>query len=288
MGERLHDRHYIELARIMETHTGIQLPPSKRMMLEGRLRRRVRELGLSGMDVYGTLLFEEGLLEREFAAIVDCVTTNTTDFFREPDHFIFLCDQAVPQLLLAPDRPGADLKIWSAAASTGVEAYTIAMVLSEMLANRARFRFSILGTDICNAVLEQARRAVYPLDMMKAVPEAIFKRYVMSAAQKGRNEVRICPEIRRRVRFQHLNLMDESYPFDHDVDVIFCRNILIYFSKAVQQKVLGRLLSHLRPGGYLILGHSESFALDDKTGVRQVMPTIFQKAVGGTLAGKAA
>ncbi|MDR3463458.1 MAG: CheR family methyltransferase [Beijerinckiaceae bacterium] len=288
MNDCLQDRHYQKLSQLMEQHTGIQLPASKRTMLEGRLRKRVRDLRLSGLDAYGANLFEKGRLAEEFPFIVDCVTTNTTDFFREPDHFDFLRDHAIPTLLRAPDRAGADVKLWSAASSIGVEAYTIAIVLAMMQDSKTRFRYSILGTDICSTVLEQARRAVYPAAMLSAVPEKIMKRYVMRAAKADREDVRIVPELRRLVRFEHLNLMDESYPFDRDVDVIFCRNVLIYFARSVQQKVLERLISHLRPNGYLILGHSESFALDDKTSMRQVLPTVFQRISGERLAGRAA
>jgi len=288
MNDRLHDRHYQKLSQLMEQHTGIQLPASKRTMLEGRLRKRVRDLGLSGLEVYGSNLFDKGGLTSEFPFIVDCVTTNTTDFFREPDHFDFLREQAIPALLRSPERAGADLKLWSAAASIGVEAYTIAIVLAMMQDSKTRFRYSILGTDICSTVLEQARRAVYPAAMLSSMPEAILKRYVMRAANASREDVRIVPELRRLVRFEQLNLMDESYPFDRDVDVIFCRNVLIYFARPVQQKVLERLISHLRPNGYLILGHSESFALDDKTSMRQIMPTVFQRLDGERLAGRAA
>jgi chemotaxis protein methyltransferase CheR len=288
MNDNLHDRHYQKLSQLMEQHTGIQLPPSKRTMLEGRLRKRIRELGVTGLDAYGTMLFENNLLAEEFPFIVDCVTTNTTDFFREPDHFDFLRDHAVPALLQLPDRASSDLKLWSAAASIGVEAYTMAMVLAMMQDSGTRLRYTILGTDICSTVLEQARRAIYPAAMLSAVPKKILNRFVMQAAKPDRNEVRIVPELRRNVRFERLNLMDASYPFDRDVDVIFCRNVLIYFARAGQQKVLGQLISHLRPGGYLVLGHSESFALDDKSSMRQVMPTIFQRLPSERVSGRAA
>ena len=277
MSDSLKEQHFNRLSRMLEQITGIQLPASKRIMIEGRLRRRIRQIGIDRLDSYGHYLFEQDGLKEELTFLVDCVTTNKTDFFREPDHFVFLRDQAVPSLLKRSDRKGVDLKIWSAASSTGAEAYTIAMVLAAMQEAGTAMRFSILGTDISTEILEQARRAVYPAAMLEPVPADMRKRYVMQSADPTRDEVRIVPQLRRLVQFEALNLMDASYPFDRDVDVIFCRNVLIYFARPTQQAVLRRLTSHLRPGGYLILGHSESFALDDKTGMIQVSQTAFQR-----------
>lgn len=278
MNDRLRDQHFNHLSRMLEQITGIQLPPSKRVMIEGRLRRRIRQLGIDCLENYGVHLFEQDGLAGEMPFLVDCVTTNKTDFFREPDHFVFLRDHAVPSLLRRSDRTGVDLKIWSAASSTGAEAYTAAMVLATMQEAGLAVRFSILGTDISTEILQQARRAVYPSAMLEPVPTEMRKRYVMRSSDPTRDEVRIVPQLRRLVQFEALNLMDDSYPFDRDVDVIFCRNVLIYFSRDTQQAVLRRLISHLRPGGYLILGHSESFALDDKTSMIQVSQTVFERA----------
>jgi chemotaxis protein methyltransferase CheR len=277
MRDQLQDQHFTRLARLLEQITGIQLPASKRIMIEGRLRRRMRQLGFDQLEAYGIYLFDTDGLESELSFLIDCATTNKTDFFREPDHFVFLRDEAVPALLRLPDRRGRDLKIWSAASSTGAEAYTIAMVLASMQASGTQMRFSVLGTDINNDILRQAQQAIYPSLMLEPIPADMRKRYIMQAADPRRQEFRIVPQLRRAVRFEPLNLMDESYPFDRDVDVIFCRNVLIYFSRTIQHQVLRRLSGHLRVGGYLILGHSESFALEDKSGMRQVSQTVFER-----------
>ena len=274
MIDQLQEKHFVKLARLVEDHTGIRLPPAKRTMVEGRLRKRVRALGLARLDEYGRAIFEGGKLQDEFIHLVDCVTTNKTDFFREPDHFTFLREKAIPALTSA--RGGASLKFWSAAASIGAEAYTIAMVAADMLGIEERC-FSVLGTDISTEVVAQARLAVYPAAMIAPVPPAMRERYVMRSVKADRQEVRIVPELRRRVRFQHLNLMDETYPVERDYDVIFCRNILIYFSKPTQDAVLRRLSNHLRRGGFLILGHSESLAGGDIDLMRQVAPTILRR-----------
>jgi chemotaxis protein methyltransferase CheR len=274
MLDQLQEKHFVRLARLVEDHTGIRLPSAKRTMVEGRLRKRMRALGISRLDEYGAAIFEGGKLEDEFAHLVDCVTTNKTDFFREPDHFDFLRETALPALL-ARRRAGVPLKLWSAAASIGAEAYTIAMVAAEALGTEGRV-FSVLGTDISMDVIRQAQRAIYPLGMIDPIPPLYRQRYVMRSINAKRQEIRIVPELRRMVRFEHLNLMDETYPVDRDIDVIFCRNILIYFAKSTQDLVLQRLCRHLRRGGFLLLGHSESLAGGGQISMRQVAPTIFQ------------
>ena len=276
MVDRLQERHFAKLARLVEERTGIRLPPGKRTMVEGRLRKRIRALGIADLDEYGRAVFEGGKLDDEFLHLIDCVTTNKTDFFREPDHFDFLRERAMPAL--ASLRRGADspLKFWSAAASIGAEAYTIAIVAAEAVGLEAR-RFSVLGTDISTEVIAQARLAVYPLSMIDPIPSPLRERYVMRAVDAERQEMRIVPELRRMVRFQQLNLMDATYRVERDFDVIFCRNILIYFAKATQDAVLHRLSNHLRKGGFLILGHSESLAGAELNSMRQMAPTIFRR-----------
>ena len=274
--DHLSERHFRALAEVIEGRVGIKMPPAKRTMVEGRLRKRVRALGLADVNDYAKHIFDQGHLEDELSHLIDCVTTNKTDFFREPSHFEFLCDVAVPALLKIHATRTANLKIWSAACSTGAEAYTIAMVLQELSNARKDFRFSILGTDISTDVLRDAKAAIYPIAFMEPVPLAMQQRYVMVAKEAGRGDGRIAPELRAVTRFERLNLMDLRYPLDQDVDVIFCRNVLIYFDKPTQKAVVDRLSSHLRPGGYLILGHSESMAGSGVTGLRQVVPTIFQ------------
>ncbi len=277
MVDQLQERHFAKLSRLVEEHTGIRLPPAKRTMVEGRLRKRLRVLGLTRLEDYGHAIFEGGKLDDEFIHLIDCVTTNKTDFFREPDHFDFLRERAMPLLASLRSGVNAPFKFWSAAASIGAEAYTIAMVAAEMLGLHGR-RFSVLGTDISTEVIAQAQNAVYPAAMIDPVPPALRERYVMRAIDAQRQEVRIVPELRRMVRFECLNLMDPTYRVDRDFDVIFCRNILIYFTKATQDAVLRRLCNHLRKGGFLILGHSESLAGAELSAMRQMAPTIFRRA----------
>jgi chemotaxis protein methyltransferase CheR len=269
---------FSRIASLISTEVGIKLPPAKRLMVEGRLRKRVRSLGMQSFDAYCDYLFRSDGIRDERPHLINAVTTNKTDFFREPEHFALLEKQLVPALVaLRSGERNPLLKLWSAASSTGAEAYTLAMVLADLAADRHDFRFAILGTDVSTAVLAHGRRAVYPAEMVVPVPPEKQARYVMRARRPGlRPEVRMAPEIRRVVRFAHLNLMQKSYPFDRDVDVVFLRNVLIYFEKSDQEAVIGRLIDHLRPGGYLVLGHSESM-VGTSISMRQVAPAVFQK-----------
>ena len=277
--QQLTAAEFTRIATLVEGHTGIRLPQAKKVMLEGRLRKRVRAHGLSRFSEYCDLLFKSGKLEQELPTLIDVVTTNKTDFFREPDHFDVLTGHVLPDILA--QRRGSEasplVKVWSAASSTGAEAYTLAMVLHDQAMMRRRFQFAILGTDISHTVLEQGERAIYAADMMEPVPPHFRQRYVMQSRKpQARAEVRIVPELRRHVHFAHLNLMDESYPFDRDVDIIFLRNVLIYFERRDQEAVVRRLTGHLHAGGYLFLGHSESMN-GNTPGLRQIAPAVFQK-----------
>ncbi|NEW89361.1 methyltransferase domain-containing protein [Rhodopseudomonas sp. WA056] len=273
---QLTDRQFRSIAELIEGQVGIKMPSAKRVMLEGRLHKRVRALNFSGVTEYVDHLFDRQILDDELTHLIDVVTTNKTDFFREPQHFDFLRTVAVPELLKLPDRKSNDLKIWSAACSTGMEAYTTAMVLDDMVQSGSRFQFRILGTDISTAVLRLAKSAIYNREAIAPVPAPFVGRYFLTSRDRSRGEVRVVPELRRLTNFTRMNLMDASYPVDRDVDVIFCRNVLIYFDRDTQRKVVEQLCSHLRPGGYLLVGHSESMIHSALPKLRQVQPTVFK------------
>ncbi|RST85398.1 chemotaxis protein CheR [Aquibium carbonis] len=276
--QSLSDKEFERLATFIGDKVGIRLPPTKRLMVEGRLRKRLRALNIPDMQTYCRLVIETHTLDAEVTHLIDVITTNKTDFFREVEHFDLMRSRLVPALLAERAKERMPLlKIWSAAASTGAEAYTAAMVLHDMTTKRNTFRFAILGTDISTAVLEQARSGIYPADMMAPVPKDLRARYVMEPVRKTlRPDVRIVPELRRLASFERLNLMDETYPFDRDVDIILVRNVLIYFEKEDQSAVVKRLVGHLRPRGYILLGHSESM-VGNMPGLAQVAPAVFQK-----------
>lgn len=272
-GDQLSAKNFKRLAELIQGYSGIKMPSNKRTMLEGRLRRRMRVLGIYSLDAYCSHLFDEDGLEAEIVHLIDAVTTNKTEFFREPAHFRFLQDKALPALARSGRKT---IKVWSAACSTGAEPYTLAMVLEEHRRAHREQDYSILCTDLCTQVLAQAVAGVFSHAMIEPVDMELRRRYVLRSKDARRGEVRIAPELRSRLSFARLNLMDERYPVDGDMDLIFCRNILIYFDKPTQAKVLSRLCDHLRPGGHLFLGHSESIVGIDLP-VTQIANTVFQR-----------
>jgi chemotaxis protein methyltransferase CheR len=271
--EGLTARNFSRLAAVINSASGIKMPASKKTMLEGRLRRRTATLGLPDLDAYCDYLFDESDYETELVHLINLATTNKTDFFREPAHFQFMTQTALPALAEEGRR---QIKLWSAAASVGAEAYTLAMVMEEFRRGGRGPDYSILATDICTDVLAQAASGRYPTAMIDPVPMDLRRRYVLQSRDRAADEVRMAPALRAKIAFARLNLMDSAYPIGRDMDFIFCRNILIYFDKPTQEGVLSRLCDHLRPGGYLVLGHSES-AVGVDLPVVALVNTIFQK-----------
>lgn len=271
-------RHdFDKLAGFVNGHTGIRLPPVKKAMVEGRLRRRVRDLGFADFKSYCAYVFEGNGLSQEGGFIIDAITTNKTDFFREPEHFRFLAKSALPRLALDEHVGfGEPLQMWSAAASIGAEAFSMAMVANDFALAHKGFRFSVLATDINMEVLERAATAIYPDEMIAPVPEAMRQRYLMLSRDRSRAETRIVPELRQKVSFARQNLNDSLYAVPKSLHVIFCRNVLIYFDKPMQEAVLTRICDCLLPGGYLFVGHSETVA-GFSLPLRQAAPTIFMR-----------
>ncbi|MFB2550020.1 CheR family methyltransferase [Ensifer soli] len=271
--DRLSSRNFARLSKYIYDYSGIKMPPSKLTMLEGRLRKRLRATGIATFDRYCDFLFRDGGLETESIYLIDAVTTNKTDFFREPNHFDYMASVVLPELARAGHRR---VRAWSSACSTGAEPYTMAMVLADFAEATPGIEFKILASDLSTEVLETARAGIYPRDLISPVPPAMQAKYVMTAIDRKRREVRIVPSLRARIGFARLNLMDASYGVGDPMHMIFCRNVLIYFDKQTQAHVLSRLCDCLAPGGYLFIGHSESV-----TGiplpVRQVANTIFRK-----------
>ena len=256
---RLRRQDFARLAAFIEDYAGIKMPPTKATLLEGRLQRRVRAKGMRDLADYCRYLFEEDGLAAESVHLIDAVSTNKTDFFREPEQFRVLREIVLPELLRrTPRGQPAKLSLWSAACSTGEEPYTLAIVLSEFAGEVAPVQAGILATDINTEVLAEAQRGVYTEDVIQPLAPALRTRYLLRSRDRARRLVRIVPRLRAMVRFARLNLMAASYEVDAGFDVIFCRNVLIYFHRETQFQVLQRLCAHLRPGGYLFLGHSES------------------------------
>jgi chemotaxis protein methyltransferase CheR len=271
--DHISDRNFQRMADFIYDYSGIKMPMTKRTMLEGRLRRRLRVTGHVTFDQYCDHLFKDGGIEQETVYLIDAVTTNKTDFFREPNHFDYLMAHVLPVL---EGEYGKRLRVWSSACSTGAEPYTLAMLLEQKAEGRSGFNYSILATDLSTEVLATARKGIYASDILAPVPAPLRQRYVMEHVDRRRHDVRIHPSLRSRIAFARLNLMDDSYSVGDPMQIIFCRNVLIYFDKVTQQKVLSRLCDCLVPGGYLFIGHSETVAGFDLP-VKQVANTIFRR-----------
>lgn len=272
-GDHISPRNFDLLAKFIYAYSGIKMPQSKLTMLEGRLRRRLKATGYGTFDDYCDFLFKGDGIDQETIFLIDAVTTNKTDFFREPKHFEFMEQIALPDLLAQGHRK---LRIWSSACSTGAEPYTIAMVMQEYALQLPNLSYTVISTDLSTEVLQIGRQAIYSEDMMTPVPPALRKKYVMNAVDPSRREVRIVPRLRSQVAFGRLNLMDDQYNVGAPMQIIFCRNVLIYFDKKTQAHVLSRLCDALMPGGYLFIGHSESIVGADLP-VKQVANTVFQR-----------
>ncbi|AYD03204.1 protein-glutamate O-methyltransferase CheR [Neorhizobium sp. NCHU2750] len=275
LDDRLSKRNFDALSKFIYGYSGIKMPLNKTTMLEGRLRRRLRVTGIATFDAYCDYLFNQGGIDKEAIYLIDVVTTNKTDFFREPKHFDYMWDHALGDIL----RQFSDrrIRVWSSACSTGAEPYTLAMILSDYFQSHAPERdYFVLATDLSTDVLEKAQKGIYPSDMLSPVPSEMMRKYVMRATNAHRHDMRISPKLRQKVGFARLNLMDPSYPVGDQMHIIFCRNVLIYFDKETQQKVLSRLCDCLKPGGYLFIGHSETVS-GFNLPIRQVANTVFKR-----------
>lgn len=271
---RISEAEFEKLSRFITSQYGIKLPPEKKVMVEGRLQKRLKHTGLADFKAYLDYVFSDRG-EQELLEMIDAISTNKTDFFRESSHFTFLKDKLLPSIAGSSYNK---LKIWSAAASSGEEIYTIAITMEEY--NRAnpqhRFDYSILGTDISIDILKKAVTAVYNYNRIADIPVELRNKYFLRSKNRNENKVRVIPALRSRARFERLNLMDNDYAVEAGQDIIFCRNVLIYFDKESQEAVINKLCSKLKPGGYFFLGHSESI-LGKNVPLKQIEPTIYQR-----------
>lgn len=271
--EKLHTEEFMYISAFIQEHYGIQLPVTKKMMVEARLQKRLKTLNMVTFQDYFDFVFSSAG-RNEYQQMIDLLTTNKTDFFRESNHFDFLAEGILPKLL---KNQQDKLQFWSAASSTGEEVYSILITLEEYFLRALRkIPYTILGTDLSMQVLQKAARAVYDEDRMENIPLYIKKRYLLKNKDRQNPKARIKPEFLEAVEFKRLNLLKEFRGIDFNYDVIFCRNVLIYFNREVQQEVVTKLASRLKTGGYLFIGHSESLT-NMQLPLRQVKPTIYQK-----------
>ena len=246
----LGDREFKRLSEFIMSQYGIKLPMVKKIMVQSRLQKRLKLLHLNGFKEYVDFIFTNEGQKREVPFMIDAVSTNKTDFFREPSHFDFLINTGLSGLV---HQSKEKIKIWSAGCSSGEEPYTIAMVMEEFLNGRHSPDYSILATDISMSVLEHALVGIYNQEKVAVVDNNLKKKYLLKGKDKYRDKVRVIPAIRNKVDFQKFNLLSPNYRSMGKFDIIFCRNVLIYFEREVQYQVIQRFCEVLRPGGIITI-----------------------------------
>ncbi|GAH50688.1 unnamed protein product, partial [marine sediment metagenome] len=256
------------LSNFIFTEYGIKMPKEKKIMLQGRLLKRLRALNMTKFSDYVDYVFSEEGQENEVIHMIDVVSTNKTDFFREAVHFDFLNQQILPEYVENYSF-GKQMKIWSAGCSSGEEPYTIAITLYEFKKNHPAFDFHIHGTDVSSRILESAALAIYKEDTIEKIPVKIKKKYFLRSKNRDNKTVRVIKQLRDKVSFSLLNFMDNNYYVQKTFDVIFCRNVLIYFELETQESVINKLCRYLKDGGYFFLGHSETI-IDKKVPLKQL------------------
>ncbi len=271
------EKDFSRLSTFIHTEYGIKLPPAKKIMLEARLQKRLRALSLRSFHDYIEYVFSSEGTRQELIQLIDLVTTNKTDFFREPAHFEYLVNSALPDLINRKQAGARTvLKVWSAGCSTGEEPYTLAIVLNEFAEKNAGFHFSILATDISTRVLEKARTAIYEVEKVEPVPLNLKKKYLMKSKERDKNLVRVKPYLRGLIRFQRLNLVDSHYSMLEPMEIVFFRNVIIYFDRPTQEAIINRICKYLKSGGYIFMGHSETlFSMN--VPLEQEKPTIYRR-----------
>jgi chemotaxis protein methyltransferase CheR len=272
--ETMADGDYDYLCRLIYEHSRISLGTDKRALVNARVAKRLRVLKLPSYEAYCRHLRGGGGRE-ELGQLVDVISTNHTNFFRENQHFQWLEKTILPAWAARPH--GQMFRVWSAACSSGEEPFTLAIVLAEFF--RDNSLWAIDGTDICTRVLNHARTSVYDHEKLEPVRPDLLRKYFQRGVGQWEGYCRVKDDLRNRISFHHLNLFQPEYPFSHQFDVIFCRNVMIYFDRPTQETLVARLAEKLVPGGHLVVGHSESLG-NIRHSLRQLQPTIYQKPGG--------
>ncbi len=271
-GAHVSERTFALFQGLIHAEAGIWLAPAKKALLVGRLSKRLRELGLPSLDAYHERVVAD---PGEKVRMLDAICTNETHFFREPRHFQFLAERVFPAWrdeAAAGTRPRR-VRVWSAACSTGEEPYSIAMALLD--AFPSGWTLEVLATDLSTKVLDRARAATWPIAKAEEIPDAERKRYMLRGYGANEGIMKAGPEIRALVSFDRVNLNGEGWP-DGPFDLVFCRNVLIYFDREAKTRVVTRLLELLDARGFLFVGHAES--LGGLPRARAVLPTVYAPA----------
>jgi chemotaxis protein methyltransferase CheR len=267
---KITDKEFDLLSTLVYKESGIRLGESKKSLLVSRLSKRLRILGLQTFKEY----FDKHLNnenDSELIQMLDLISTNKTSFFREQAHFDFLRQVILPALLSVKQ-----IKIWSSACSSGEEPYSIAMTLYDNVANPNQWNFRILASDISTRVLARAQEGFYDVNQVSEIGNAKVKLHFLRGRGEDEGKVRVKSHLREIVSFNRINLMDERYPVKNDLDIIFCRNVMIYFDRSTQENLMIKFFRYLKPGGYVFIGHSETLQWLEHP-YQYVAPTIYRK-----------
>jgi chemotaxis protein methyltransferase CheR len=266
---------YQFIADMVYEHSRIRLGPDKQALVTGRLTKRLRHLKLDTFEEYCAYLQSPGGAP-ELGPLVDLISTNHTNFFREIQHMEFLRDHILPEWLPRVVKSRNPLRVWSAACSSGEEPYTIAIVLAEYARQHGALAWQIEASDISSRVLEHAQKGMYDVDRVKVPEPEWLPRYFQKGTGNYEGFYRVKDSLRQSVKFHRLNLFEPNYPVAASQHVIFCRNVMIYFDTATQQELVTRLIGQLATGGYMIVGHSESL-LGVRHSLKTIKPGIYVK-----------
>lgn len=248
------DEHFNHIRDIVTEHSGIVLSGAKRDMVYSRLVRRLRKTGVTNFDDYCRLL--ENQDHEEFTHFSNAITTNLTSFFRENHHFEILADTTLPEIMLR-NKASKTIRVWSAGCSTGMESYSIAMVLKEVIPENQGWDVKILATDLDTNVLETAYNGIYKEDSVTGVTDARMSRWFMRGRGENSDKLKVSKDLRNIITFNQLNLLN-PFPFKGPVDIIFCRNVVIYFDKPTQRVLFDKFADIHTNDSYLFIGHSET------------------------------
>jgi len=263
------DKTFFLFRKYIYLNIGINMTIESKRLLQARLHKRISDLKLDSYRQYYEYLTNSYNSKYEFTNMVNLATTNTTEFFREPKQFEFLKRKFLPTYLKYNNN--SQIKIWSTACSNGAEPYTIAMILKEFQEKHSDFKFSIIGTDISTKVLKEAKNAMYKHNELNHIPNIYRNNFI-----KKNDMIQINPELRSFVKFKQLNLIDQIYDIYDLMDVIFCRNVTIYFDRQTRESVIRKVCHHLKIGGILFLGPSESI-IGMKLPLKNIVGSIYQK-----------
>ncbi|MCC7423134.1 MAG: hypothetical protein IT428_22895 [Planctomycetaceae bacterium] len=256
--QQLTDEEFAAFRDLIYREAGISLSPAKRTLVASRLAKRLRQLNMDSYAEYYEFVVREGNRSDEHQQMINCITTNKTEFFREPHHFDYLRQRLIPQMAANPVR--RTLRIWSAGCSTGEEPYTIAITVLEALGVSHDWDVRILASDIDTEVLAKAEAGMYPLESLETLSESIKRKYFLRGSGSLNGMCRVRPEVQRMIDFRRINLIEDSWPLRTTFDMVFCRNVLIYFDRPTQERLVQRFSDRLNPEGHLFLGHSENVA----------------------------